>query len=54
VSCETDLEVNKHGTVARGECDVVGSGNIEPIYYDNGPLRIRMLVQIDLCCDENV
>jgi len=53
VSCEADLEVNKHGTVACGECDVVGSGNIETSYYDNGPLRIRMLVQTGLCCDES-
>jgi ferredoxin-like protein FixX len=53
VICEADFEVSKHGTVACGECRVVGLANTEPSYYDNGPLRIRLLVQFGQRCDEN-
>ena len=53
LGCEADLEVNKHVNVACGYCHVVWLGNTEPGYYDNGPLRIRLLVQIVLCCEEN-
>ena len=31
----------------------MGSVNTEPTYYDNEPLRIRMVVQVGLRCDED-